>query len=77
MNLVVSQINNTLIKEEFYNKIMQDWLDDNDVLIYTTHNEGNSVIPETFIEILKTDYYLILIILLWLKKAETNAKVRS
>ena len=56
---------------------MQDWLDDNDVLIYTTHNEGNSVIPETFIEILKTDYYLILIILLWLKKAETNAKVRS
>ena len=64
MNLIVSQINNTLIKEEFYNKIMQDWLDDNDVLIYTTHNEGNSVIPETFIEILKTDYYLILIILL-------------
>ena len=56
---------------------MQDWLDDNDVLIYTTHNEGNSVIPETFIEILKTDYYLILIILLWLKKVETNAKVRS
>ena len=25
---------------EFYNKLMQEWLDDNDILMYPTHNEG-------------------------------------
>ena len=50
MNLIVSQINNTLIKEEFYNKIMQEWWDD---------NEGNSVITETFIEIITKDWLLL------------------
>ena len=27
---------------------MQGWLDNNDVLIYSTHNEGNSVIAQMF-----------------------------
>ena len=27
---------------------MQEWLDNNDLLMYSTHNEGNSVIAERF-----------------------------
>ena len=42
---------------EFYNKLMQDWLDNSDVLMYSTHNEGNSVIAEKFIETLKYKIY--------------------
>ena len=26
---------------EFYNKLMQEWLDNNDILVYSTHDEGN------------------------------------
>ena len=29
---------------ELCNKIMQQWLDNNDILMYSTHNEGESVI---------------------------------
>ena len=39
---------------EFYNKLMQEWLDNNDILMYSTHNEGKSVIVERFIKTLKT-----------------------
>ena len=28
---------------EFYNKLMQEWLDSNNILMYSTHNEGTSV----------------------------------
>ena len=35
-------------EREFYNKLMQEWLDNNDILMYSTHNEGKSVITETF-----------------------------
>ena len=37
----------------FYNKIMKVRLDNNDILMYVTHNEGNSVIAERFIKALK------------------------
>ena len=30
---------------KFY-KLMQEWLDNNDILMYSTHNEGKSVIAE-------------------------------
>ena len=54
MNLIVNQINYGLIKEKkFYNKLMQEWLDNNDILMYTTHNEGKLVIPERLIKTLK------------------------
>ena len=33
---------------------MQEWLDNNDILIYSTHNEGKSLIAERFIKTLKT-----------------------
>ena len=42
---------------EFYNKLMQEWLDNNDILMYSTHNEGKSVIAERFIKTLKTVIY--------------------
>ena len=38
---------------EFYNKPMQEWLDNNDILMYSTHNGGKSVIAERFIKTLK------------------------
>ena len=31
---------------------MQEWLHNNNILMYSTHNEGNSVIAERFIKIL-------------------------
>ena len=31
---------------------MQEWLDNNDISIYSTHNEGKSVITEKFIKTL-------------------------
>ena len=31
---------------EFYNKLMQEWLENHDILMYSTHNEGKSVIAE-------------------------------
>ena len=27
-------------EKEFHNKLMQEWLDNNDILMYSTHNEG-------------------------------------
>ena len=42
---------------QFYNKFMQEWLDNNYILMYSTHNEGNSVITERFIKILKAKIY--------------------
>ena len=36
---------------------MQEWLVNNDILRYSAHNEGKSVIPERFIKILKTKIY--------------------
>ena len=38
---------------EFYNKLMQEWLENNDILMYSTHNEGKSVIAERFLKTLK------------------------
>ena len=35
---------------EFYNKFMQEWLNDNDILIYSTHNESKLPIAERFIK---------------------------
>ena len=33
---------------------MQKWLDDNDILMYCTCNEGKSVVAEMFIRTLKS-----------------------
>ena len=36
---------------------MQEWFDNNIFLIYSTHNEGKSVIAERFIKTLKAKIY--------------------
>ena len=36
---------------------MQEWLKDNGILMYATHNEGKSVIAERFIKALKAKIY--------------------
>ena len=42
---------------EFYNKLMQEWLDNNYISMYWTHSEGKSVIAERFIKTLKAKIY--------------------
>ena len=54
MNLNVNQINYGLIKENnFITILCKKWLDDNDIFIYSTHNEGKSVVAKRFIKNLK------------------------
>ena len=38
---------------EFYNSVFKKWLKDNDIEMYSTHNEGKSVVAERFIKNLK------------------------
>ena len=42
---------------EFYNNVFKKWLTDNDVIMYSTHNEGKSVVAERFIRTLKNKLY--------------------
>ena len=42
---------------EFCHKSMKPWLKDNDIEMYSTHNEGKSVVGERFIRTLKTKIY--------------------
>ena len=37
---------------------MQEWLHNNNILMYLTHNEGKSVIAERFIKTLKAKIYI-------------------
>ena len=38
---------------EFYNNVSKKWLSDNDIIMYSTYNEGKSVVAERFIRTLK------------------------
>ena len=42
---------------EFYNACFKKWLRDNDIVMYSTHNEGKSVVAERFIRTLKSKIY--------------------
>ena len=42
---------------EFYNNFFKKWLKDNDIEMYSIHNEGKSVVAERFIRTLKTKIY--------------------
>ena len=42
---------------EFYNAYFKKWLRDNDIVMYSTHNEGKSVVAERFIRTLKSKVY--------------------
>ena len=42
---------------EFYNNVFKKWLSDNDIITYSTYNEGKSVVAEKFIRTLKNKLY--------------------
>ena len=42
---------------KFYNASVKKWLQDNDIVMYSTHNEGKSVVAERFIRTLKSKIY--------------------
>ena len=41
-------------ESEFHNSSFKNWLKDNDIEIWSIHNEGKSVVSERFIRTLKT-----------------------
>ena len=42
---------------EFYNNVFEKWLSDNDINMYSTYNEGKSVVAQRFIRTLKNKLY--------------------
>ena len=44
-------------ESEFYNAYFKKWLRDNNIVMYSTHNEGKSVVAERFIRMLKSKIY--------------------
>ena len=42
---------------ECYNNVFKKWLSDNDIIMYSTYNEGKSVVAERFIRTLKNKLY--------------------
>ena len=42
---------------EFYNKVLKNWLKDKEIEMYSTYNEGKSVVAERFIRTLKNKLY--------------------
>ena len=42
---------------EFYNSSFRKWLKDNDIEMYSIHNEGKSIVAKWFIRTLKTKIY--------------------
>ena len=42
---------------EFFNKSIKSWLEKNDIEMYSTHNEGKSVVAESFIRTIKNKIY--------------------
>ena len=42
---------------EFYNNVFEKWLSDNDIYMYSTYDEGKSVVAEGFVRTLKNKLY--------------------
>ena len=42
---------------EFYNNVFKKWLSDNNIIMYSTYNEGKLVVAERFIRTLKNKLY--------------------
>ena len=58
MNLNANQIYYGLIKEENFAIVLwKNWLDNNNISMYSTHNEGKSVVAEEFIKTLMGKIY--------------------
>ena len=43
--------------DEFYNNVFKKWFSDNDIIMYSTFNEGKLVVAERFIRTLKNKLY--------------------
>ena len=63
LNKIIKQSNKKTNKiwvdqgSEFYNRVFKKWLSDNDIISYSTFNEGKSVVVERFIRTLKNKLY--------------------
>ena len=57
MNLIINHKLWADQGKEFYDKLMQEWLDVDNILMYYTRNEGKSVISEKFMKTLKAKIY--------------------
>ena len=44
-------------RRRFYNNDFKKWLSDNNIIMYSTYNEGKSVVAERFIRTLKNKLY--------------------
>ena len=44
-------------RKEFYNSFMPKQLENNDILMYSTDNKGNLVVPDRFLRTLKSKIY--------------------
>ena len=44
-------------RSEFYNRSTKSWLEDNNIKMYSIHNEGKSVFAERLIRTLKNKIY--------------------
>ena len=42
---------------EFYNRVFKKWLSYNDIIMYSTYNEGKSIVAERFIRTLRNKLY--------------------
>ena len=42
---------------EFHNNVFKKWLSENDIIMYSTYNEGKSVVAERFMRTLKNKLY--------------------
>ena len=51
-------------RSEFYNSSFKKWLEDNDIEMYSIHNEWKSVVAERFIRTLKIKIYKYIISML-------------
>ena len=45
---------------EFYNNSFKKWLKDNNIEMYSTYNEGKSVVAERFIRTLKNKIFILM-----------------
>ena len=57
MNLIINHKLWADQGKEFYDKLMQEWLDIDNILMYYTRNESKSVISEKFMKTLKAKIY--------------------
>ena len=58
MSLIANQTKKWVNKgSEFYSRSVKQWLQDNDIELYSTHNEGKFVVAERFIRTSKNKIY--------------------